>query len=106
MFLDVQPQHIVIDMCAAPGSKTAQLLEAIQKEGVGAGAHSGIVIANDADYQRMHHPLWLVVVPIVVVVVVVVGGGGVVDDDACTDDAGAVVVTIGVGVFVHSKTHA
>ena len=26
LFLDVQPHHNVIDLCAAPGSKTAQLL--------------------------------------------------------------------------------
>ena len=33
--LDVQPHHKVLDMCAAPGSKTAQLIEAIHaKEGV------------------------------------------------------------------------
>ncbi|KDQ60243.1 hypothetical protein JAAARDRAFT_205232 [Jaapia argillacea MUCL 33604] len=29
LFLDVKPHHLVLDMCAAPGSKTAQLLEAI-----------------------------------------------------------------------------
>jgi multisite-specific tRNA:(cytosine-C5)-methyltransferase len=29
LFLDVKPHHIVLDMCAAPGSKTAQLIEAI-----------------------------------------------------------------------------
>ena len=27
--LDVKPHHKVLDMCAAPGSKTAQLIEAI-----------------------------------------------------------------------------
>ena len=27
--LDVQPGHIVADLCAAPGSKTQQLIEAI-----------------------------------------------------------------------------
>ena len=29
LVLDVQPHHKVLDMCAAPGSKTAQLIEAI-----------------------------------------------------------------------------
>ena len=27
LLLNVQPHHSVFDMCAAPGSKTAQLLE-------------------------------------------------------------------------------
>ena len=27
LLLDVQPQHKVLDMCAAPGSKTTQLIE-------------------------------------------------------------------------------
>ena len=30
--LDVKPHHKVLDMCAAPGSKTAQLIEAIHAE--------------------------------------------------------------------------
>ena len=29
LFLDVKPGHAVLDMCAAPGSKTFQLLEAL-----------------------------------------------------------------------------
>jgi len=29
LLLDVKPEHWVLDMCAAPGSKTAQLMEAI-----------------------------------------------------------------------------
>ena len=53
LLLDVQPHHVVLDMCAAPGSKTAQLLEAIQTQGQG-GPVSGLVIANDANYQRAY----------------------------------------------------
>ena len=35
LVLDVQPHHKVLDMCAAPGSKTAQLIEALHaQEGV------------------------------------------------------------------------
>jgi tRNA (cytosine34-C5)-methyltransferase len=30
--LDVKPHHRVLDMCAAPGSKTAQLIEALHAE--------------------------------------------------------------------------
>ena len=35
LVLDVKPHHKVLDMCAAPGSKTAQLIEALHsQEGV------------------------------------------------------------------------
>lgn len=49
LFLDVKPHHRVLDMCAAPGSKTAQLLEALH---AGSEEPTGVVIANDADAQR------------------------------------------------------
>lgn len=49
--LDVKPEHYVLDMCAAPGSKTAQLIEALHAE---SDEPSGFVIANDADYKRSH----------------------------------------------------
>ena len=39
----------VLDMCAAPGSKTFQLLEALH---AGPASATGLVIANDADVQR------------------------------------------------------
>lgn len=29
LLLDVQPEHYALDMCASPGSKTAQMLEAL-----------------------------------------------------------------------------
>jgi 16S rRNA C967 or C1407 C5-methylase (RsmB/RsmF family) len=50
LFLDVQPQHRVLDMCAAPGSKTSQILEFLH-------AHhkltpDGCVVANDMDAGR------------------------------------------------------
>lgn len=41
----------VLDMCAAPGSKTFQLLEALHSDVKGL-APSGFVVANDADAQR------------------------------------------------------
>lgn len=31
LLLDVQPSHYVLDMCASPGSKTAQMLEALHQ---------------------------------------------------------------------------
>lgn len=49
MFLDVHPNDIVLDMCAAPGSKTLQILEKVQKQ----DGH-GIVVANDADSKRAY----------------------------------------------------
>lgn len=51
LLLDVQPHHIVLDMCAAPGSKTAQLLEAMHKD---SDSPTGMVIANDADPRRAY----------------------------------------------------
>lgn len=52
LFLDVQSHHYVLDMCAAPGSKTFQLLEMIHKSAMLAFLPKGMVIANDADVQR------------------------------------------------------
>lgn len=83
LFMDIKPYHTVLDMCAAPGSKTAQLIEMLHmgeeaavaeavkndrdgkeaaetaegEEGVPAydrGRPTGLVIANDADYRRSH----------------------------------------------------
>ncbi|KAJ2863771.1 tRNA (cytosine-5-)-methyltransferase ncl1 [Coemansia aciculifera] len=52
LFLDVQPSHYVLDMCAAPGSKTAQLIEALHSDVEVGKTPEGLVIANDADYKR------------------------------------------------------
>ena len=49
--LEVEPQHTVLDMCAAPGSKTAQLIEALHKD---TDEPTGFVVANDADARRSH----------------------------------------------------
>ena len=49
LFLDVKPHHRVLDMCAAPGSKTFQILEALHAAG---GVPTGVVVANDADSFR------------------------------------------------------
>lgn len=51
--LDVQPHHAVLDMCAAPGSKTAQLLEALHSAGPSV-VPTGMIIANDADPKRAY----------------------------------------------------
>ncbi|CAH9084943.1 unnamed protein product [Cuscuta europaea] len=52
LFLDVHPDHFVLDMCAAPGSKTFQLLEMIYNSVKPGSLPNGMVIANDADVQR------------------------------------------------------
>ncbi|CAM8899860.1 unnamed protein product [Rhodiola kirilowii] len=52
LFLDVHPEHFVLDMCAAPGSKTFQLLEIIHKSSCSGTLPSGMVVANDVDIQR------------------------------------------------------
>ena len=68
MFMDVQPGMAVADLCASPGSKTQQLIEAINPPlpiapPAAAGEDSacapllgpsGLVIANDMDYRRCH----------------------------------------------------
>ena len=60
LLLDVQPHHRVLDMCAAPGSKTFQLLEMLHARAAAANladdagnrVPSGVVVANDAALQR------------------------------------------------------
>ena len=53
LLLDVKSTDIILDMCAAPGSKTAQLLEMLYKdETLGKGPTQGCVLANDIDYRR------------------------------------------------------
>lgn len=49
--LDVRPHHRVLDMCAAPGSKTVQLIEALHADGA---VPSGFVVANDVDNDRCY----------------------------------------------------
>ncbi|XP_019437636.1 PREDICTED: multisite-specific tRNA:(cytosine-C(5))-methyltransferase-like isoform X2 [Lupinus angustifolius] len=52
LFLDIHSNHFVLDMCAAPGSKTFQLLEIIHKSTEAGSLPDGMVIANDLDIQR------------------------------------------------------
>ncbi|XP_067006255.2 tRNA (cytosine(34)-C(5))-methyltransferase [Anabrus simplex] len=52
LILDVKPHHKVLDMCAAPGSKTAQLIEMLHAED--GKLPSGLVIANDIDNNRCY----------------------------------------------------
>eukprot|EP01018_Ginkgo_biloba_P016651 Gb_17436 [translate_table: standard] len=52
LFLDVEPHHHILDMCAAPGSKTFQLLEMIHRTVDHGLLPGGMIIANDVDVQR------------------------------------------------------
>ncbi|OLY84455.1 tRNA (cytosine(34)-C(5))-methyltransferase [Smittium mucronatum] len=52
LLLDVHPNQTVLDMCAAPGSKTAQILEMMHANVAEDAVPDGIVIANDSNYKR------------------------------------------------------
>lgn len=53
--LNVKPGDKVLDMCAAPGSKTIQLLEAINHgKDVDRVMQNGFVLANDTDAKRAY----------------------------------------------------
>jgi len=77
LVMDLKPGMTVLDLCAAPGSKSAQLLELINageedrarqvahnlangldrpdgEEYVDDGRSTGLLIANDIDYKRAH----------------------------------------------------
>ncbi|CAA7268497.1 unnamed protein product [Cyclocybe aegerita] len=56
LFLEVEPHHNAMDMCAAPGSKTAQILEAIHAHDTitSSSIPSGLLLANDSDNKRTH----------------------------------------------------
>ena len=56
----IESHHAVFDMCAAPGSKTAQALELIMsdhlygKKQANTAPPLGFVVANDADHRRAY----------------------------------------------------
>ncbi len=52
--LDVKPHHVVLDMCAAPGSKTTQMMEIIQRSLADDESRQGLIVANDADTDRAY----------------------------------------------------
>ena len=59
ILLDIQANHSVFDMCAAPGSKTSQALELIANGHILDGHKNtdqagGFVLANDADHKRAY----------------------------------------------------
>nr|CAB3264454.1 tRNA (cytosine(34)-C(5))-methyltransferase [Phallusia mammillata] len=53
LLLDVKPHHKVLDMCAAPGSKTAQIVELLHQDD-STPIPGGICVANDKDNKRCY----------------------------------------------------
>lgn len=53
VLLDIKPHHKVLDLCAAPGSKTAQLIEYLHA-GDDTPVPKGFVVANDIDNKRCY----------------------------------------------------
>lgn len=55
LVLDVKPHHKVLDMCAAPGSKTAQIIELLHAgQDLAKGSVTGAVVANDIENKRCY----------------------------------------------------
>eukprot|EP00727_Mastigamoeba_balamuthi_P004855 m51a1_g14368 putative trna (cytosine -c )-methyltransferase (800) ;mRNA; r:247386-250172 len=54
LLLDVGSAHRVLDMCAAPGSKTTQLLEMLHAGLEPGRVPAGFVVANDVDIDRCY----------------------------------------------------
>lgn len=59
LLLDIKSNHLVLDMCAAPGSKSAQLLEGLHTNSSTGEPGlvtipTGCLIANDSDAKRCH----------------------------------------------------
>lgn len=52
LLLDVQSHHSVLDMCAAPGSKTTQLIDILHQSAEQGKLPTGFVMANDTDVER------------------------------------------------------
>ena len=50
-YLDIQKGHKILDMCAAPGSKTCQILERMDE--LETDETGGFLIANDVDPKRL-----------------------------------------------------
>ncbi|XP_007660945.2 RNA cytosine C(5)-methyltransferase NSUN2 [Ornithorhynchus anatinus] len=53
LLLNVEPHHKILDMCAAPGSKTTQLIEMLHAD-MNVPFPEGFVIANDVDNKRCY----------------------------------------------------
>jgi tRNA (cytosine34-C5)-methyltransferase len=54
LLLDVRSHHAVLDLCAAPGSKTAQIVELMHADAGNSKLPTGVVIANDREQKRCY----------------------------------------------------
>lgn len=54
LLLDIEPHHLVLDVCAAPGSKTSQLLERLHERCTPGQVPTGAVLANDVNKDRAY----------------------------------------------------
>jgi len=54
LLMDVKSHHAVLDMCAAPGSKTSQIIEALHIDAKEGEVPTGFCVANDANNQRCY----------------------------------------------------
>ena len=54
LLLDVKSHHAVLDMCAAPGSKTSQIIEALHVDAAEGEVPKGFCVANDANNARCY----------------------------------------------------
>lgn len=58
VLLDPAAEHFVLDVCAAPGSKTEQILAAmtssLHRQSSAPTQPFGLLLANDADPKRLH----------------------------------------------------
>ncbi|KAF8012245.1 hypothetical protein BT93_I0394 [Corymbia citriodora subsp. variegata] len=52
LLLDISPEHFVLDMCAAPGSKTYQMLEIMNQSTNSRLLPEGLIVANDVGFKR------------------------------------------------------
>ncbi|VDN50185.1 unnamed protein product [Dracunculus medinensis] len=54
LLLNIKPHHNVLDMCAAPGSKTMQIVEIMHDLCDSKTSPEGIIVANDVDNTRCY----------------------------------------------------
>lgn len=54
VLLDIKPHHKILDLCAAPGSKTSQLIEYLHSDSKNSDVNQGFVIANDINNARCY----------------------------------------------------
>jgi 16S rRNA C967 or C1407 C5-methylase (RsmB/RsmF family) len=53
LLLDAQPEHVIADLCAAPGSKSLQILDALHQGLAPAAVPPGLIVANETERSRL-----------------------------------------------------